>query len=150
MVGKHRTSPGDSYPSHETTRTNSRQPPLKSTSAVLTTPNSNDVEKGTGDPATSQELPLPAQGYHAVGVVFENATVYGSSLSKRGVQSFEYSVLRSFHLYGWLENLFGIKTGPSRAIISRFPRWSKYKVEANCTRWYSWCLLSRTESSRSW
>jgi hypothetical protein len=75
------------------------------------------AEKGSR--GNIQNLPIPLTGFHELGVAFEDVTVYGSDASRREVESFEVSALRAFDLYGLVKKIFGIKTGASRALISK-------------------------------
>jgi hypothetical protein len=95
-------------------------------------PTADASEKGP-DGNLGRELPIPVTGFHELGVAFENLSVYGSSTSKREVESFEVSALRSFDIYGLIKKIFGIKTGASRALISElfpFRRYKAYRTQA--------------------
>jgi hypothetical protein len=81
-----------------------------------------DASRQNPEESLERELPIPVTGFHELGVAFENLSVYGSDISKREVESFEVSALRSFDIYRLIKKICGIKTGASRALISElFP-----------------------------
>lgn len=78
--------------------------------------NSSDVLKkdGTEDVPMSHgkifdqpgSIPLPNAGYHSLGVVWEDVTVYGAGGGKKYVESFEVSIFKVSTLHDVLAAMF--------------------------------------------
>ncbi|GAA5971047.1 hypothetical protein JCM11641_004124 [Rhodosporidiobolus odoratus] len=65
-------------------------------------------------------LPLPSHGYHHLGVVFENLTVYGSGGTRKTVEGLERATIKMFDVPGFVSKLFNLKVGKKRPLISVF------------------------------
>ncbi|KIR70520.1 ABC transporter PMR5 [Cryptococcus deuterogattii CA1014] len=65
-------------------------------------------------------IPLPNAGYHSLGVVWEDVTVYGAGGGKKYVESFEVSIFKLWDAYSFAKKLFRITTGPTRPLICNF------------------------------
>ncbi|KIR32169.1 ABC transporter PMR5 [Cryptococcus deuterogattii MMRL2647] len=65
-------------------------------------------------------IPLPNAGYHSLGVVWEDVTVYGAGGGKKYVESFEVSIFKLWDAYSFAKKLFRITTGPTRPLIRNF------------------------------
>ncbi|AFR98586.2 ABC transporter PMR5 [Cryptococcus neoformans C23] len=65
-------------------------------------------------------IPLPNAGYHSLGVVWEDVTVYGAGGGKKYVESFEVSIFKLWDVYSFVKKLFRITTGPTRPLIRNF------------------------------
>jgi ATP-binding cassette subfamily G (WHITE) protein 2 (SNQ2) len=138
-------------PSSSPTRVNSISCQLHTSAA--TEPPIIDAEKGL-DKRTVNHLPVPTSGFHELGVVFEDVSVYGSNSSRREVESFEISALKAFDLYGLIKRIFGIKSGPSRALISESSD-AGQTPQLTTFRWDQRSLLSGAEhtgarAARGW
>ncbi|GAA6032631.1 hypothetical protein JCM8097_004852 [Rhodosporidiobolus ruineniae] len=65
-------------------------------------------------------IPLPDHGYHRLGVVFEDVTVYGAGGTRKTVEGLELAMLKMWDVPGFISKLFNLKFGKKRALISGF------------------------------
>ncbi|KAM0747667.1 putative membrane protein of the ATP-binding cassette transporter superfamily [Meredithblackwellia eburnea MCA 4105] len=65
-------------------------------------------------------IPLPDAGHLRLGVVFEDVTVLGSGGGRRTVEGIEVSMLRAFDVLSFIRKLTGLKSGPTRPLITNF------------------------------
>ncbi|GAA5891653.1 hypothetical protein JCM6882_006157 [Rhodosporidiobolus microsporus] len=65
-------------------------------------------------------IPLPDHGYHHLGVVFEDVTVYGSGGTRKTVEGLELAMLKMWDVPGFVSKLFNLKFGKKRPLISQF------------------------------
>ncbi|GAA6004217.1 uncharacterized protein JCM10292_007295 [Rhodotorula paludigena] len=93
--------------------------PSAGVSKDFAAPSSRPV-KTTGLFTTPGMLPLPDHGERALGLCFENVTVYGAGGTRRTVEGFEKAVFKMWDLPGFVCKLFNIKLGQRRPLIQDF------------------------------
>ncbi|ORY63831.1 ABC-2 type transporter-domain-containing protein [Leucosporidium creatinivorum] len=68
-------------------------------------------------------IPLPDHGYHELGLVFEDVTVFGAGKvggSLRTVEGLVVALLKMWDFPGFIKRLFNLKSGSTRPLISNF------------------------------